>query len=104
MSNGGSVRNITVDGIANELSAGNPVILYGHDDFFSEWHIWVCDGIRVDWLKSCNGYQCMAYQYAKQYLRWGWNGLYDGWFVFGDYTPGSDNFDGGLKMISGIRR
>nr|WP_170068995.1 C10 family peptidase [Cecembia rubra] len=103
----------------NELSQEYPAIFYGHDNIFTEWHIWTSDGYRRHNYKSynCDTDSCAEWHYSWFYMNWGWDGkIYEwaddnvswnknGWYASGVFQPtGSNtNYNNNLRMITGIR-
>lgn len=104
MQDGGNTSNFNPWLLNNELYQGFPAIFYGHDGLF-QWHIWTCDGFKQHNYKAydCDIDGCIEWSYTWYYMNWGWDGGSNGWFASGVYSPGSSNYNNGLKMITGIR-
>jgi len=80
------------------LENNRPVILFGDG---TSGHEWFCDGYRT------YGYyfdDCTGVEYLYFYMKWGSNnyGLYNGWYSWNDFTPGSNNFNNNKGMIYNI--
>ena len=71
------------------LARNQPVLLWGYNKdggWFSgasEGHLWVCDGY-IDSL--CNGYG-----YLYFHMNWGWDGSYNGWYAYNNWTIQQSN-------------
>lgn len=107
MQNGGNTSNFNPSLLSNEIYQGYPAIFYGHDGLF-EWHIWTCDGFKRHNYRSydCGIDGCMEWSYSWYFMNWGWSGSQNGWFSSGSFAPygsSGDNYNNGLKMITGIR-
>lgn len=78
--------------VKSNINQNRPVVLEGKEkplisfDFNHTWHMWVCDGYKTR-------YDCQnGIGYLYFHMNWGWNGRYDGWYGFQDWTPpGYDN-------------
>jgi hypothetical protein len=107
LTDGGNTSNFNPANLRLELSQGYPAIFYGHDGLF-EWHIWTCDGYRTNTYKTydCDLDACYQWSYSYFHMNWGWNGIQNGWFssgVFSPYGSSGANYNNGLKMITGLR-
>ncbi|MEZ4878821.1 MAG: C10 family peptidase [Chitinophagales bacterium] len=69
-----------------EIDNYRPVYLSAVDQ-----HAWVCDGYRY-FLTGCSGI-------FWPHMNWGWNGDYNNYFGFNDWSPGGYSFNGERKMI-----
>jgi len=81
------------------LNSGMPVMLGGCREklFFvpRRCHAWVCDGYYE------SGEQC--YGVLKFHMNWGWDGQFDGWYDFTDWTPTPGrNYQYGLELVYNI--
>ena len=92
--------------LVTQLNAGWPVILRGEG---TGGHAWVCDGYRrniATWIHNPDTYyEYETYTISPLYLWMNWGfGPYgsNGWFLYNDFTPGSDNFNTDRKMIVNI--
>lgn len=119
MQSNGSISTFNPNLLRNELSQEYPAIFYGHDNIFTEWHIWTSDGYRRHNYKSynCDTESCAEWHYSWFYMNWGWDGkIYEwaddnvswnknGWYASGVFQPtGSNtNYNNNLRMITGIR-
>lgn len=111
----------TMEQIEEELKEVQNVhpIFYGHDNVFTEWHIWTSDGHRRNNYKTYNWDtdSCLEWSYQWFYMNWGWNGKWlasrpddhpdnkNGWYASGVFQPtgSSTNYNNNLRMITGIR-
>lgn len=87
-------RNVVVSNIASN----RPVLLRGDNGPLG--HMWVCDGYRrtTYYFDDCYGVG-----YLHFYMNWGsYDGQYNGWYSFDDFTPGDLNFNNNKKMIYNI--
>lgn len=94
--------------IRNELLGSHPLIFWGSTCMtcFSDYHIWVCDGLEEHNYSefNCSTKQCDQWAYAALHMNWGWtNGGYNGWYSFGQYNPAGEDYNSNLHVISGIR-
>jgi len=83
--------------IEDEIDANRPVLMSGSSS--TGGHSWVIDGYHRT-LICVNGY---GYGYLKFSMNWGGAGLYDGWYNYDDFTPGTFNFNHDQQMIIGIK-
>jgi hypothetical protein len=98
--------NYNASTLVTQLNASWPVILRGQG---TGGHAWVCDGYKRNKYISIHNpgtiYEYETYTLSPLYLRmnWGW-GQYggNGWFLYNDFTPGSNNFNTDRKMIINI--
>ncbi|MFN8343434.1 MAG: Spi family protease inhibitor [Spirosomataceae bacterium] len=109
--NGGAVQQRTFGDaglIQSEVSQGYPLIFYGYDagEIFTSWHIWVCDGYMSHQYKSynCDTQGCDEWSMTWLNMNWGWHGASDGWYAFGNFNPGGDQYDSYLHYYYNIRR
>lgn len=107
MQSNGSVSTFNPNLLRNELSQGYPAIFYGHDNVFTEWHIWTSDGYSRHNYKSynCDTDGCVEWHYSWFYMNWGWNGGANAWYASGVFQPNgsNSNYNNNLRMITGIR-
>lgn len=93
--------------IRSELSTGHPIIFWGSSCLtcFNNYHIWVADGLQESSYAefSCETLGCTTWTYSYIHMNWGWEGRSNGWYGFGTYNPGGNNFNTNLHIISGIR-
>lgn len=93
--------------LVRQLKTWNrPVILRGEG---SGGHAWVCDGYRRNKITTIHNpgtyYEYETYTYSPLYLwmNWGWGPFGgNGWFLYNNFTPGSNNFNSDRKMIINI--
>jgi hypothetical protein len=107
-SGNGSSTDLVSQVVKNELFGGHPVILWGTSGWigsFSNYHIWVCDGIMAGefYNYDCATMSCNGWGYEYYHMNWGWHGSWNAWYVMGNLTPGGTNFNSNLHMIYGIR-
>lgn len=93
--------------ITQELTGGHPLIFWGSTCLacFSDYHIWVADGLEEHEYNTfnCETLQCDTWAYTYLHMNWGWDGSYNGWYGFGTYNPGGQNYNANLHVIKGIR-
>lgn len=97
--------------VVNELRNNRPVILSG-SYVKQDWilfkiysgHMWVCDGFREHKICMFDDYgnNIGAVTYLFLHMNWGWGGLYDGYFGFDDFDPGTSTYNDKNKMIYNI--
>lgn len=69
----------------------------------------VCDGYRrtISTLIYNPGtvYEYETYVVSAFYLsmNWGWNGDFDGWYLYNDFSPSVNNFTSSQQCIIGIQ-
>ncbi len=73
--------------ITGELDALRPVILHGTDPLEAVSRFFVCDGYDTA---------------GRWHIRWGWGGLYDGFYPPDSLAPGNLYFTAGLRALTGI--
>ncbi len=85
--------------VKSNLNYNRPVILSGNNGG-PEGHMWVCDGYRQTsfYYADCTG----GSFYPLFHMNWGWNGTYDGYYSYNDFTPGTFNFNNDKTMIYNI--
>lgn len=69
--------------LKNELDNSRPIYYEASQKDATYGHAWVIDGYDNNGLFHCN---------------WGWGGLFNGYFVLGNFTPGNYNFS--VKQIA----
>ncbi|MBN2732561.1 MAG: C10 family peptidase, partial [Balneolaceae bacterium] len=106
-----STDKIDYDGTSNydvvidELENERPVIFRGNKKGYiigifpypESGHAWVADGYQHDF------YCDTGVSYLSFYMNWGWDGNYNGWYGFNDFTPGNASFDYNSEVIVGIQ-
>ena len=104
-SDGYSVESIL--DILSSLNNGRPVYMQGVDDCNTDTysddvgHAWVIDGY-VEYVTTIDSYEngqligSFPYDdYHVMHINWGWDGVCNGYFYFGEYdTSGADSYDG----------
>jgi len=83
--------------ISYNIRRGRPVLLEGRRNLISDWHVWVADGYH-QYTDECDGTG-----YSKLHMNWGWNGSFNGWYMFFDWRPGNNDFTSNKKMIVDIQ-
>lgn len=63
---------------------------------FSEWHIWIADGVR-SWTIAGEGGQC--WRGGQIHFNMGWGGQQNNWY----YAPYSLGYNTQVKSITNIR-
>jgi len=81
-----TLMNHLLDIIYDELNNGRPIIMRSTDHDSGNGHAFICDG----------------YKNRKLYINWGWNGNYDGLFVYGDLCPNIYHFNWGYGALYNI--
>lgn len=88
--------------VTNELRANRPVIFSGGNKgswfifpVYKGGHEWVCDGFNESYICG-NGLLSL-------HMNWGWGGIYDGWYSFSGFNPGSMDFNYKSEVIINIR-
>ncbi len=107
-SGNGSSTSINNQVVKNELFGGHPVILWGTSGWigsFSNYHIWVCDGITSNQYSeyNCDTHSCNTWGYEYYHMNWGWHGDYNAWYGMGNLSVGGTNYNSNMHMIYGIR-
>jgi hypothetical protein len=95
-SSGGTSQDYVLSNIVNDLFTGFPVIVSGTKGWvlnFSEWHIWVADGVRY-WVLSQD---CISGGQVHFNMGWGGNG--NAWY----FSPYNMGYDTQVKSITNIR-
>ena len=95
--------------LKSQFNLGWPVIMRGAAAPGIGGHAWVCDGYkRNKYIKIHNPgtyYEYETYTYSSLYMsaNWGW-GPYsgNGFYLYYDFTPGSNNFNFDREMIINI--
>ena len=89
------------------MAANHPVIFEGltYLTCLSDYQIWVCDGLQQNkYIEfNCSTKQCNEWTYTYLHMNWGWSGSYDDWYFFSAYNSGSQDYNGNLHVITGIR-
>lgn len=60
----------------------------------SNCHAWVCDGYWKTWN--------ICYSQTQLHMNWGWDGSFDGWYLFDNWKPGSRNYQYWQHFIHNI--
>lgn len=88
--------------VINELNQSRPVILSGGKKTgwwifgqYSGGHAWVCDGY-IEY------YSCYSTTLSL-HMNWGWGGLYNAWYSFDNFNPGSNTFNYKREMVYNIK-
>ncbi|MBB6680267.1 C10 family peptidase [Aequorivita sp. 609] len=92
--------NYNKDIVKQELQSSRPVILSSTGGTNTGGHMWVCEGTKSTKICIPGG---GAAWYLQFRMNWGWNGTYNGWYSFDDFSPGPYNFTNELKMIYNIK-
>jgi hypothetical protein len=98
-SSGGNSQDYIFYNVKDDLLQGFPVIISGTKGWvlnFSEWHIWVADGVRA-WTISGEGGECWSG--GQIHFNMGWNGNSNNWY----YAPYNMGYDTQVKSITNIR-
>ena len=92
--------------IVTQLNYGWPIIMSGSG---SAGHAWVCDGYKrnrhIHIHNPGTYYEYETSTISNYYLQMSWgqnDGLYNAWYLYNDYTPGSSNFNSNNRMIINI--
>lgn len=94
--------------VTSEIRANRPVIFRGGRRagtwpiyWYTDGHAWVGDGFRDSfmWSEDCS----MGWGYLYFHMNWGWDGSYNGWFGFNDFTPGSYTFNYKSGVVVNIK-
>ncbi|MDO5969949.1 C10 family peptidase [Flavivirga aquimarina] len=90
--------NFNYNTVKSNLNYNRPVILSG--DNGSTGHMWVCDGYRQTsyYFADCTG----GTFYPVFHMNWGWNGAYDGYYSYNNFSPSTTNYNNNKKMIYNI--
>lgn len=69
-------------------------------------HAWVCDGFRryIAHIIDDNGHHTDCGTYYYLHMNWGWNGKYDGWYGYSNWTVDGASINKDKKMIYNIAR
>jgi Spi protease inhibitor/Peptidase C10 family len=107
-SGNGSSTDLISQVVKNEVFGGHPVILWGTSGWigsFSNYHIWVCDGILSVAYRNydCATMMCSEWGGDYYHMNWGWHGDWNAWYVTGNLSPGGTNYNSNIHMIYGIR-
>ena len=76
-----------------ELNMDRVVILINDHNRFG--HAWVCDGIKG---KNMSSYHKILYYH----MNWGWNGDYNAWYEYLNWSPGDRSYNHKKGMINNI--
>jgi hypothetical protein len=74
--------------IKSDIDNNMPVLLRGCGEDGSGGHLYICDGYTI------NNYF---------HINWGWTGSYNGYFLFDDLTPGSNDYTFSQYAVIGIK-
>jgi hypothetical protein len=74
--------------VKQQIGWNRPVVLAGGT------HAWVCDGYRT--YTTCSTGSLFLH------MNWGWGGQFDGYFAYGDWSPGTNNYNTNKKMVYNI--
>lgn len=55
-------------------------------------HAWVVEGYQ-------SLQQSASTKYEYYYMNWGWNGSYNAWYLYNDWSPGSRDYKNGKMMV-----
>lgn len=90
--------------INTEIAQNRPVIMRGgrnNNGNYVDGHAWICDGTWSSYyynLQTCQ----IEHQGHLYHMNWGWEGLFNGWFVYGQ-NPGNNNFSYKQGMVYNIK-
>jgi hypothetical protein len=82
--------------IQTDIMYQRPVILSGFegknafDVPTGEGHAWVCDGTSSTDHQFCMNGSLVEYTTLDLHMNWGWEGIFDGWFAFNNWTITND--------------
>lgn len=110
-----SFGNYDYNTVVNEISQNKPVIISGGEreyivlgliPRYTDGHAWVADGyIRgYDCTYDENGHINGGYGYLLLHINWGWNGYFNGYFAFNNFSVNNDSYNYKNKMVYGIRK
>ncbi len=100
-----TLSNFNVNTVISEVSSGFPVIIHSEDSNTNGAHHWVCDGVQLVYFPYCQGegnnlHIVMTLDSKYLHMNWGWDGLYDGWYNYNAWYPGSHVYDSNKFMLS----
>lgn len=99
--------------VVSEISQNKPVIISGGEKkywaifpYYADGHAWVADGYIRGFSCSYdeNGNVNGGYGYLMLHLNWGWNGSFNGYFGFNNFSVNNDSYNYKNKMVYGIRK
>jgi hypothetical protein len=83
--------------IETDIGYSRPVILSGYGDRNDTWnypegegHSWVCDGKSTTHFSFCMNGSLVEYTTLDFHMNWGWDGAFNGWFAFSNWTITAD--------------
>ena len=98
--------------ILSEILQNRPVILDGGRKtgwwIFatrSDGHMWVCDGfskeVRCVTLKWPIGK--ISFTIAMYHMNWGWGGVFNDYYTYGQFNPGTANYNYQIGLLYNIK-
>ena len=64
--------------------------------------MWVCDGFNIE--KKCVTFQGIPITFTNQkfHMNWGWGGNLDGYFTYGNFNPGTNDYNYQVELLYNI--
>lgn len=100
--------------VVSEISQNKPVIISGGEKkywigifaYYADGHAWVADGYMrgFECFYDDNGNVNGGYGYLLLHLNWGWDGSFNGYFGFNNFSVNNDSYNYKNKMVYGIRK
>jgi hypothetical protein len=88
--------------VVNNIIQNQPVLFGGHRkkkflgiSYRGSGHAWVCDGYKR--------YSSCEFSLLWFHMNWGWDGAFNGWFAYNNFTVADRNYDYKSEVIVGIK-
>lgn len=118
-----TAKKSQVDGVEQQIMNGRPILMLGYDQSNSSGHAWVCDGFKhhgtnMNYFIEYRTPNSSTYTYStcgesspdmpyshrvsgstEYYMKWGWNGSGDGWYIASNVSVNGYNFSHNRKDL-----